>query len=72
MFLQEEINSYSYYLDALDIVPDCYGKACGDSCGRNGICKKRGTRVFCDFTFLALGCNIGEPLGMFYIIINIT
>lgn len=48
--------------DAMDIVPDCYGKACGDSCGRHGICKKRGTRAVCDFTFSALGCKIGEPL----------
>ena len=70
MFWQEGINSYFQSLDALDIVPECKGKACGDRCGLYGACNKVGTRVYCDVTLIALGCKIGEPFGMFYVIIN--
>ena len=75
MFWQEGIDNYFQSLDALEIVPMCRGKACGDRCYGDGACNTayNGTAVVCDFTpDMALGCKIGEPFGMFCIIMSNT
>ena len=75
MFWQEGIDNYFQSLDALEIIPICRGKACGDRCYGDGVCNTayNGTAVVCDFTpDMVLGCKIGEPFGMFCIIINNT
>ena len=47
-------------------------KACGDRCNGYGACNKLGTKVVCDFTLIAMGCEIGEPFGMFYVMLENT
>ena len=68
MFWQEGINNYFQSLAALEIVPICKGKACGDRCDRYGVCNTVGTRVLCDWGIVPveLGCKRGEPFGMLF------